>query len=127
MSYTATAHGTRYTFDDLRTLLAKATPARSGDELAGIAARTATERAAACMALAEVPLTDFLAEPIIPYEADEVTRLILDTHDGVAFGPIRHLTVGDFRNWLVDPRATGDILAALAPGVTPKWPPPFPS
>ena len=120
MSYRAAALGTRYTFDDLRTLLAKATPARSGDELAGIAASTATERAAACMALADVPLTDFLAEPIIPYEADEVTRLIFDTHDSVAFAPIRHLTVGDFRNWLLDPRATGGVLAALAPGVTPE-------
>ena len=87
MSYRAAALGTRYTFDDLGTLLAKATPARSGDELAGIAASTATERAAACMALADVPLTDFLAEPIIPYEADEVTRLIFDTHDSVAFAP----------------------------------------
>jgi ethanolamine ammonia-lyase large subunit len=79
VSYTAAAHGTRYTFADLRTLLAKAMPARSGDELAGIAARTATELVAACMAVAEAPLTDFLAEPIIPHEADEVTWLVLDT------------------------------------------------
>jgi ethanolamine ammonia-lyase large subunit len=120
VSYRAIALGTRYTFDDLRTLLAKATPARSGDELAGIAAASATERAAACMALSEVPLADFLAQPIIPYEADEVTRLILDTHDSAAFAPVRHLTVGDFRNWLLDPRATGHMLAALAPGLTPE-------
>ena len=120
MSYRAIALGTRYTFDDLKTLLAKATPARSGDELAGIAAATATERSAACMALADVPLCDFLGEPIIPYEADEVTRLIFDTHDSAAFAPIRHLTVGDFRNWLLDPRATGDVLTSLAPGITPE-------
>jgi len=114
------ALGTRYTFDGLKTLLAKATPARSGDELAGIAASSATERAAACMALADVSLSDFLAEPMIPYEADEVTRLIFDTHDSAAFAPVRHLTVGDFRNWLLDPRATGDVLSALAPGITPE-------
>jgi ethanolamine ammonia-lyase large subunit len=120
VSYRAIALGKRYTFDDLKTLLAKATPARSGDELAGIAAASATERAAACMALADVPLQDFLAEPLIPYEADEITRLIFDTHDSAAFAPIRHLTVGDFRNWLLDPRATGDVLSALAPGITPE-------
>ena len=120
MSYRAIALGTRYTFDDLKTLLAKATPARSGDELAGIAARSATERAAACMALAEVPLQDFLAETVIPYEEDEVTRLIFDKHDSAAFAPIRHLTVGEFRDWLLSPRATSDVLAGLAPGITPE-------
>jgi ethanolamine ammonia-lyase large subunit len=120
VSYRAIALGTRYVFDDLKTLLAKATPARSGDELAGIAAASATERAAACIALADVPLDVFVTEPIIPYESDEVTRLIFDTHDGAAFAPIRHLTVGGFRDWLLDPRATGDVLAALAPGITPE-------
>jgi ethanolamine ammonia-lyase large subunit len=120
VSYRAIALGTRYTFDDLKTLLAKATPARSGDELAGIAASSATERAAACMALADVPLTDFLAQPIIPYDEDEVTRLICDTHDAAAFAPVRSLTIGDFRNWLLHPGATGDILSALAPGITPE-------
>ena len=120
MGYSAIALGTRYKFEDLKTLLAKASPARSGDQLAGVAAGTATERAAACMALAEVPLKDFLGEPLIPYEADEVTRLILDTHDAGAFTPIRHLTAGDFRNWLLDAGTTGDVLAALAPGITPE-------
>ena len=121
MSYRAIALGTRHTFDDLKTLLAKATPARSGDELAGIVAGSATERAAACMALADVPLDDFLTEPIIPYESDEVTRLIFDTHDSAAFAPIRHLTVGGFRDWLLAARgASGDVLAALAPGITPE-------
>jgi len=120
VGYSAIALGTRYKFEDLKTLLAKASPARSGDQLAGVAAGTATERAAACMALAEVPLKDFLGEPLIPYEADEVTRLILDTHDAGAFTPIRHLTAGDFRNWLLDAGTTGDVLAALAPGITPE-------
>ncbi len=120
MSYIATVHGTRYVFPDLKTLLAKATPARSGDVLAGIAAQSATERAAASMALADVPLRDFLGEPLIPYETDEVTRLIFDTHDEAAFAPVCHLTVGDFRNWLLDPRATDNVLARLAPGITPE-------
>jgi ethanolamine ammonia-lyase large subunit len=100
--------------------LAKASPSRSGDELAGIAAASATERAAAQMALADVPLRQFLSEPLIPYESDEITRLIFDTHDEAAFTPIRHLTVGDFRNWLLSADATGDVLAAIANGVTPE-------
>jgi ethanolamine ammonia-lyase large subunit len=105
---------------DLKTLLAQATPLRSGDELAGIAAESATERARAQMALAEVPLRAFLDEPLIPYENDEVTRLLFDTHDAAAFAPIRHLTVGDFRDWLLGDHATGDVLAQLAPGILPE-------
>jgi ethanolamine ammonia-lyase large subunit len=120
VSYSATAAGARYIFDDLKTLLAKATPARSGDELAGIAARHATERAAAQMALADVPLQDFLNEPLIPYAEDEVTRLLFDTHDAAAFSSIRHLTVGDFRDWLLGEHATGEVLAQLAPGLLPE-------
>lgn len=120
MSYTAVALATRYRFDDLKTLLAKASPQRSGDELAGIAAESATERVAAQMALADLPLQQFLNEPIIPYEADEVSRLIFDTHDPQAFAPIQHFTVGEFRNWLLSPEVTGESLAALAPGLTPE-------
>ncbi len=120
MGYHAVAAGTRYEFADLKTLLARATPARSGDELAGLAAHSATERAAAQMALADVPLTRFLEEPLIPYESDEVTRLIFDTHDAAAFQAVRHLTVGDFRNWLLHPHATGEVLAALSPGLMPE-------
>ena len=108
VSYSALALGTRYHFEDLRTLLAKASPSRSGDELAGIAAGSATERAAAQMALADVPLREFLREPLIPYEDDEVTRLIFDTHDEQAFAPVSHLTVGDFSNWLLSPDADAD-------------------
>jgi ethanolamine ammonia-lyase large subunit len=107
-------------FSDLKTLLAKATPARSGDELAGIAAESAEERVAALMELADVPLKRFLAEPLIPYEIDEVTRLICDSHDAAAFAPVAHLTVGEFREWLLAEETTGETLAALAPGLTPE-------
>jgi ethanolamine ammonia-lyase large subunit len=105
---------------DLKTLLAKATPARSGDELAGIAAGNATERVAAQMALAEVPLRRFLEEPVIPYDTDEVTRLIVDSHNAEAFAPVDTLTVGEFRDWLLSEHATGDVLERLAPGLTPE-------
>src|SRR6266404_3841062 len=107
-------------FADLKTLLAKATPARSGDELAGVAAESAEERVAAQMELADVPLKRFLAEPLIPYETDEVTRLICDTHDTAAFAPIAHLTVGEFREWLLDDETGGDVLAALSSGLSPE-------
>jgi ethanolamine ammonia-lyase large subunit len=120
MSYSAVAGGTGYHFETLKTLLAKATPARSGDELAGIAAGSATERVAAQMALADLPVRRFLDEPLIPYESDEVTRLIFDEHDPAAFDPIRTLTVGEFRDWLLGEQATPEALAALAPGVTPE-------
>jgi ethanolamine ammonia-lyase large subunit len=118
--YTHTIGGARYRFEDLRTLLAKASPRRSGDELAGIAAATAEERVAAQMALADVPLSTFLSDLVIPYEIDEVTRLIVDGHDMDAFEPVRHLTVGGFRDWLLDYRAESATLAALAPGLTPE-------
>jgi ethanolamine ammonia-lyase large subunit len=100
--------------------MAKASPARSGDELAGIAAATAEERARAQIALADVPLEAFLAEPLIPYESDEVTRLICDSHDAAAFAPIAHLTVGEFRDWLLSEDAATERLTTLAPGVTPE-------
>ena len=101
-------------------LLAKASPARSGDELAGLAAETAEERVRAQMKLADVPLKAFLADPIIPYEDDEVTRLICDSHKPEAFAPVSHLTVGDFRDWLLSNGATTEPLCALAPGLTPE-------
>jgi ethanolamine ammonia-lyase large subunit len=100
--------------------MAKASPARSGDELAGVAAASAEERVRAQMALADVPLKRFLAEPLIPYETDDVTRLICDSHDAAAFAPIAHLTAGDFRDWLLSEQATPERLAALAPGITPE-------
>jgi ethanolamine ammonia-lyase large subunit len=118
MPYSHTLGGTRYVFDDLRCLLARATPYRSGDALAGIAANSAAERVAAQMALADVPLAVILAEPIIPYESDEVTRLIVDTHDRLAFTAIASLTVGEFREYLL--AASSDELTALRPGLTPE-------
>ena len=115
-----TIDGITYGFLDLKDLLAKATPARSGDELAGVTARSAVERVAAQMTLADLPLTAFLNEAVVPYEADEVTRLIVDGHDSVAFAPIASLTVGSFRDMLLSHEATTELLAALAPGVTPE-------
>ena len=112
--------GQTWRFADLKELLAKATPARSGDVLAGVAASSDVERVAAQMALAEVPLKHFLSEAVIPYEADEVTRLILDSHDAQAFAPVAHHTVGGFRDWLLGPAADETSLAALAPGLTPE-------
>src|ERR1700761_8271748 len=101
MSYRLTLGGTTHVFRDLKTLLAKATPLRSGDQLAGVAAASAEERVAAQMCLAEVPLARFLEEPLIPYEEDEVTRLIFDRHDRAAFRPVSGLSVGDLRDWLL--------------------------
>ena len=105
---------------NLRELLAKASPARSGDELAGLAAGSAEERVRAQMRLADRPLSVFLREPIIPYEADEVTRLICDSHDAEAFAPVAHLTVGEFRDWLLSEQATAQRLQSLAPGLIPE-------
>ena len=119
-SYHHTIEGTRYRFDGLRVLLARATPARAGDALAGLAAESARERVAAQMALSEVPLARFLQEPVIPYEDDEVTRLIIDSHDAGAFAPVSHMTVGDFRDWLLSYEADELALAKLAPGLTPE-------
>jgi ethanolamine ammonia-lyase large subunit len=104
----------------LKTLLAKASPARSGDELAGLAAGSAQERVAAQMQLTDTPLRRFLDEPVIPYETDDVTRLIFDTHSTEAFAPIAHLTVGELREWLLDEETQDSALAAVAPGLTPE-------
>ena len=120
MAYGHSVGVRRYGFADLRTLLARATPLRSGDCLAGVAAADAQERVAAQLALAEVPLARFLTEAVVPYEEDAVTRLILDTHDAAAFAPVAHLTVGDFRNWLLSDAADTATLSALAPGLTPE-------
>ena len=111
---------TTYVFDDLRDLLAKATPSRSGDRLAGIAADSAEQMIAARIALADVPLKQFLHDTVIPYEHDEVTRLIVDTHDPSAFAAISSLTVGAFRDWLLSDAATTSVLGKLAPGITPE-------
>jgi ethanolamine ammonia-lyase large subunit len=109
-----------WAFSDLRDLMAKATPPRSGDMLAGIAAGCAAESVAARLCLADVPLKRFLDEALVPYEEDDVTRLILDTHDARAFGTIAHHTVGSFRDWLLSDHADTAALAGIAPGVTPE-------
>ena len=118
MAYSYSIRNINYRFDDLKDLLAKASPPRSGDYLAGIAATTAVERMAARMCLADLPLSIFLSEAVIPYEADEVTRLIIDRHDGVAFSEISHLTVGDFRDWLLADSTDEATLSRVAPGIT---------
>jgi ethanolamine ammonia-lyase large subunit len=120
MGFHHTVGSQRFAFDDLRTLLARASPRRSGDELAGVAAHSSQERVAAQMALADLPLAHFLNEAVVPYEDDEVTRLIVDTHDPAAFAPVAHLTVGDFRNWLLGDGEDTAALTALAPGLTPE-------
>ena len=112
--------GETHAFADLKTLLACASPRRSGDELAGLAASSDARRVAARMALADLPLSTFRDEPLVPYDTDEVTRLIHDGHDAAAFAPVASLTVGEFREWLMADAVGSRELAALAPGLTPE-------
>jgi ethanolamine ammonia-lyase large subunit len=119
-SRSATVGRTRHAFAGLKEVMARASPPRSGDDLAGISARSAGERVAARLVLAEVPLARFLEELLVPYEEDEVTRLVLDGHDAAAFAPVRDLTVGQFREWLLAYETDAPRLAALAPGLTPE-------
>jgi ethanolamine ammonia-lyase large subunit len=118
MAYAHTVDGVTHRFPDLKTLLARATPQRSGDALAGVAAASAEERMAAKMALADLPLSVFLNEAVVPYEDDDVTRLILDSHDKAAFAAVSSLTVGEFREWLL--ASSSEEVSALARGVTPE-------
>jgi ethanolamine ammonia-lyase large subunit len=120
MIYRHTIGATAYVFDDLRDLMAKATPPRSGDRLAGVAAESAAQMIAARMALADVSLKQFLHETVIPYEDDEITRLIVDSHDVPAFAGVSSLTVGSFRDWLLSDAATTSVLAKLGAGITPE-------
>ena len=117
MPFSHTIHGVIHRFDDLRTLLAKASARRSGDELAGLAAATAEERVAAQMALADLPLKAFVAEPLFE---DEVTQLILAEQDAATFAPVSHLTVGELRDWLLTDEASREVLSQLAPGLIPE-------
>jgi ethanolamine ammonia-lyase large subunit len=119
-SYRHTIGQQNYIFKDIKDLLAKATPIRSGDYLAGLGAVNAQERVAAQMALAALPLKVFLNDLVIPYECDEITRLIIDSHDAKAFEIISHLTIGDFRNWLLSDEADATALQALSKGLTPE-------
>ena len=118
--YAATAGGQRHVFRDLAALLAQATPLRSGDQLAGIAAPSEVARVAEQCALADLPLATFLNDAVVPYETDAVTRLVIDTHDAAAFAPVAHLTVGGLRDFLLSDEATPAVLASLAPGLTPE-------
>lgn len=120
MTFSHSIGGTRYVFPSMKSLLAKATPPRAGDRLAGIAAATAEENIAARLALADLPIKAILAEPLIPYEDDDVTRLILDRHDARAFAPIAHMTTGELREHLLAHETDTDALAALAPAITPE-------
>ena len=119
-AYSASLHGRGYVFGDLKTVMATASPFRSGDALAGLAAESEQARMLARRVLADVPLSRFLEELVIPYEDDEITRLIIDTHDPVAFAEIAHLTVGEFRNWLLNESTDAATLARVAPGLTPE-------
>lgn len=120
MSYKTTVGHTQYRFESLKTLLAKATPERSGDQLAGVAADGPVERLAAQFLLADLPLRAFLAEDILGVDGDEVTELIFARHDPISFAPIAHLTVGEFREWLLAPTTTPDVLARVRTGLTPE-------
>ena len=120
MGYAETLGGTRYVFSDLKTLLARATPPRSGDRLAGVAAADMTERVAAQRALADLRLRPLIEDPVVPYEADEITRLIIDTHNPDAFAPIAAMTVGELRDWLLSDAADTAALTRLAAGLTPE-------
>ena len=120
MTYRSTIRNTQYVFDDLKTLLARASPYRSGDVLAGLAAKSYEERVAAQMILADVPIKTFVNDAVIPYESDEVTRIILDTHDASVFAPISHLTVGELRDWLLSENADTGTLQQLVEGFTPE-------
>jgi ethanolamine ammonia-lyase large subunit len=118
--YATTLAGTRHTFPDLKSVLAAATPVRSGDVLAGVSATSMEQRIAARYVLADLPLTTFLSEAVVPYETDEITRLSVDTHDAEAFTRVSHLTVGGFREWLLTDAADGQALAELSAGLLPE-------
>ncbi|MDB5730856.1 MAG: Ethanolamine ammonia-lyase [Variovorax sp.] len=120
MRYRTTIDSQAWSFNDLKQVLAVASPARSGDYLAGLGAATSQQRMAARHVLADMPLKQFLNEALVPYEDDNITRLIIDSHDVQAFAPISHLTVGDWRNWLLSEQVGTPTLTALAPGLTPE-------
>ncbi|MGJ7571561.1 ethanolamine ammonia-lyase subunit EutB [Variovorax sp. RB2P76] len=120
MLYRTVIAGQAFDFNDLKHVMAAASPMRSGDYLAGIGAATAQQRMAARHVLADTPLKQFLTEALVPYETDNITRLIMDSHDAIAFAPVSHLTVGDFRNWLLSADADTAALTAVAPGLTPE-------
>lgn len=120
MQLSSTIRGVRYTFASVKEVLAKANPPKSGDDLAGVSARDAVERVAARAVLANLTLRQLRENPVVPYEADELTRMVEDELDDQAFRAVAHLTVGEFREWLLDIDTTGPTLRAVAPGLTPE-------
>ncbi len=120
MTWSATIRGTSFRFDSVKELLAKANPPKSGDELAGVAAREPVERVAARAVLANLTLAELRAHPVVPYEDDELTRLVEDSLDPQAFGAVKHLTVGQLREWILDSRTSGPVIRSISPGLTPE-------
>ncbi len=120
MNLSATIRGVVYRFDSVKEVLAKANPPKSGDDLAGVSAREPVERVAARAVLAEITLAELRQHPVVPYEQDELTRLVEDSLDADAFAAVKHLSVGQFREWLLDTRTTGPTMRAIAPGLTPE-------
>lgn len=120
MQLSSTIRGTTYSFGSVKEVLAKANPPKSGDDLAGISARDAVERVAARAALSEITLAELREHPVVPYEKDELTRMVEDTLDEQAFRAVKGLSVGQFREWLLDTKTTGPVLRSIAPGLTPE-------
>ncbi len=120
MKLSATVRGQQWSFASVKEVLARANPPKSGDDLAGVSARDAVERVAARAALSTLTLKDLRENPVIPYEVDEVTRIVEDTLDERAFAAVGHLSVSQFREWLLDTETTGTQIRAIAPGLTPE-------
>ncbi len=120
MKLQATIRGVTYSFSSVREVLAKANPPKSGDDLAGLSAREPVERVAARATLSNLSLAELRANPVVPYEQDALTRLVEDDLDEGAFAAVKHLSVGQFREWLLEPNTTGTVLRSVAPGLTPE-------
>ena len=120
MQLRATIRGTTYRFESVKEVLAKANPPKSGDDLAGISAESAVERVAARAVLSELTLAELRAHPVVPYEGDELTRLVEDTLDERAHAAVAHLSVGQLREWLLEPKTTGAVIRSISAGLTPE-------
>lgn len=120
MNLSTTIRGERFVFDDLRDLFARANEPKAGDQLAGIAAQSMRERAAARRVLADLSLREIVDHPVIDPTQDEVSRLIVESHDREAFAAIADFSVGQFREWLLDDSTDGEAIAAVRAGITPE-------
>ncbi len=120
MKLSATIRGSTWSFGSVREVLAKANPPKSGDDLAGVSARDPVERVAARAVLSQLTLAELREHPVVPYEIDALTRLVEDSLDGSAFAAVKHLSVGQFREWLLDNRTTGERIRSVSPGLTPE-------